>query len=143
VGHDGSPAASSGGSGSGGSGGSGSRGAGSGGRFGSSGSGGAQPGAVTSYAQLPATFTITSAGGLDPTAVSLPAVRAVKFSIISRDGRTHRVLLRLTTRARRLTVAGHGRATLLLQGMTPGRYVVDLDGLARGLVLIAGTQSAR
>lgn len=109
----------------------------------SGGRGGSGFGGSGSYAQLPATFTITAGGGLDPTAVSLPAVRAVKFSIVSRDGRTHHVLLRMTAGPRGLTVAGHHRATLVLRGVAPGRYVIDVDGLARGVVLVERTPAAR
>ena len=112
-------------------------------RGGGAGSGGSGRGGVSQpkYARLGATFTIMPGGLLDPTAVSLPSVRALKLAVVSRDGRRHQVQLRTATAPRVLTVAPHGRASVVI-GIGPGRYVVDVDGLARGLVLIGGSPAA-
>ncbi len=112
----------------------------SGGRGGSAGGAGIAP---AHYARLPATFTITSGGGLAPTAVSLPAVGSVTFTVISRDARAHHVALHMPSGMPGVTVVADGRATALLRGIKPGRYVVDVDGLARGLVLVGGTPGTR
>jgi hypothetical protein len=88
------------------------------------------------YSELPALFTITPGGGLDPTAVSLPTVRAVRLAVVSKDGRGHRIAVRMPLGLRGVTVAAHGRAAAVISGVRPGRYVVDVDGLARGVILV-------
>lgn len=113
---------------------------GSGGRGGTSGGAGLEP---AQFGRLSAAFTITSRGGLDPTAVSLPPVGSITLAVVSRDGRQHRVQLRMPSGLRGLTVPAHGRATAVLHAVKPGRYVVEVDGLARGLVLVGGTTVSR
>ncbi len=122
VGHDGSTTGSS------------------GGRGGTSGGAGLEP---AQFGRLSAAFTITSAGGLDPTAVSLPPVGSITLAVVSRNGRRHLVQLRMPSGLRGLTVPAHGRATAVLHAVKPGRYVVEVDGLARGLVLVGGTTVSR
>ena len=95
------------------------------------------------FGRLSAAFTITSGGGLDPTAVSLPPVGSITLAVVSRDGRQHLVQLRMPSGLRGLTVPAHGRATAVLHAVKPGRYVVEVDGLARGLVLVGGTTVSR
>lgn len=112
----------------------------SGGRGGTSGGAGLEP---AQFGRLSAAFTITSGGGLDPTAVSLPPVGSITLAVVSRDGRQHLVQLRMRSGLRGLTVPAHGRATAVLHAVKPGRYVVDVDGLARGLVLVGGTTVSR
>jgi hypothetical protein len=92
---------------------------------------------------LPATCTITSAGTLAPTAVALPAVGSVALSIRSDDAQVRHVVVRMPARSRALTVPAHGRVSAVLRGIRPGRYVVDVDGLARGLVLVGGAPGSR
>ena len=95
------------------------------------------------FGRLSAAFTITAGGGLDPTAVSLPPVGAITLAVVSRDGRQHLVQLRMPSGLRGLTVPAHGRATAVLHAVKPGRYAVEIDGLARGLVLVGGTTVSR
>jgi hypothetical protein len=86
---------------------------------------------------FPATFTISAGGNLNPTGVSSPAGAAIELVVSSDDGQQHHVLLRTPT-IQPLTVPAHSRASILIRSLRPGRYVVDLDGLARGLLLVGG-----
>jgi hypothetical protein len=40
--------------------------------------------------------------------------------------------------AHALAVPAHGRATVLLRGLGLGRYALDVDGVARGALVIGG-----
>jgi hypothetical protein len=86
---------------------------------------------------VPATFVIRSGGKLDPGSVSAPAFLALQLTVVSADGRSHRALLRTPT-PHSLTIPAHGRASLLVAGLRAGRYVLDIDGAPRGLVMIGG-----
>jgi hypothetical protein len=87
--------------------------------------------------RLPATFEIGSGGSLSPTSVSSPAFLAIQLTLISADRRQHRAVLE-TTVAHSLTVPPGGRASLLIAGLKAGRYVIQVDGAARGALLIGG-----
>jgi len=84
------------------------------------------------------TFTVRPGGFLNPTAISSPPVTSIELRLVSHDGHRRHVLLLLTTTPHALTVPAHGRASVLLTGLTPGRYVLDVDGVARGALLIGG-----
>lgn len=87
--------------------------------------------------RLPATYTIKTGGSLNPPVVTAPAQIPVQLTAVSGDGRSHRVLLR-TPVAQALAVPAHGRATVLLTGLKLGRYALDVDGVARGALVIGG-----
>jgi hypothetical protein len=58
-------------------------------------------------------------------------------TIASRDGRRHHVLIRTPT-AYPLTVPAGGRAVVSVSGQRAGRYAIDVDGAARGALMIGG-----
>ncbi len=87
--------------------------------------------------RLPATYTINAGGSLNPPVVTAPPQIPVQLTVVSADGRSHRVLLR-TPVAHALAVPAHGRATVLLTGLKLGRYALDVDGVARGALVIGG-----
>jgi hypothetical protein len=87
--------------------------------------------------RLPATFTVRPGGRLDPPTVSSPAFLAVEVTVISRDGRSHRVVVRVPS-PRTLSVPAGGRASVLIGGLRQGRYGIDLDGAPRGALEIGG-----
>lgn len=132
---------STGGSGSGGSGsgGSGSGGAGSGGSgSGGSGSGGSSTPGGSSNARLPATYVIGKGDNLNPPTVTAPSFIAVALTVVSGDGRAHRVVIR-TAPARTLNVPAGGHASVLLAGLADGRYVLEIDGgRSAGSLLVGG-----
>ena len=86
---------------------------------------------------MPATFVVRAGGRLSPGSVSAPAFLALQLTVVSADGRPHRALLRTPT-PHSLTVPAHGRASVLIPGQRAGRYVLDIDGHPRGLVMIGG-----
>ena len=57
--------------------------------------------------------------------------------MISGDGRSHRVLVRTPVQYV-LTVPAHGSGSILLTGVKAGRYPLDVDGTARGTLVIGG-----
>jgi cytoskeletal protein RodZ len=97
----------------------------------------ASGGAPPSDVRLPATFTILPGGSLSPATITAPAHVPVALTVISGDGRPHRVLLRTPTRYT-LTVPAHGRGSILLTGLKAGRYPLDVDGTASGTLVIGG-----
>jgi hypothetical protein len=58
--------------------------------------------------------------------------------VFSQDARRRRIMLRTTGSPQSLTVPAHGHASMLVPGLAPGRYVLDVDGLARGALLVGG-----
>jgi hypothetical protein len=86
---------------------------------------------------VPATFTIASGGGLSPSTVSAPAFLAVRLTVVSHDGQSHRVLVRTPT-PHQLMVPAHGHASVLIPGLRAGRYPLEIDGAARGALSIGG-----
>jgi hypothetical protein len=87
--------------------------------------------------RLPATFEIGPGGSLSPASVSSPAFVAIQLTLVSADRRQHRAVLE-TTAAHSLSVPPGGRASLLIAGLKAGRYVIQVDGAARGALLIGG-----
>jgi hypothetical protein len=69
--------------------------------------------------------------------MTLPAVPSIELRVVSRDGHSRKIVLRTTT-PQTLTVPAHGKASVLVTGLTPGRYVLDVDGLARGALFVGG-----
>ncbi len=91
----------------------------------------------SSNARVPATFIIAAGGRLSPPSVSAPAFLAVQLTIVSRDSRSHQVLLRTPTQ-HSLAVPAHGHASVLIPGLRAGHYPLELDGTARGALSIGG-----
>jgi hypothetical protein len=102
-----------------------------GGGSGSGGSGG------STDVRVPATFTIGSGGHLDPQTVSAPAFLAVRVTVSSADGKAHQVTVQ-TPVPRSLSVPAGGRASVRISGQRAGRYAINVDGRARGALLIGG-----
>lgn len=86
---------------------------------------------------MPATFTITAGGSLDPPTISVPAGFPVELTVVSGDGKAHRVVVR-TPVAQTLKVPAHGRASVRLTKLRPGGYTLEVDGAARGTLEIGG-----
>lgn len=86
--------------------------------------------------RVPAAFVVRD-GALDPRTITVPPFLAVELSVLSADGRSHRLMLRAPT-ARPLTVAAGERAAAQVAGLRAGRYVVELDGRAAGAVVAGG-----
>ena len=74
---------------------------------------------------------------ISPPTVNAPALLAVLLTVTSGDGQSHRVALR-TPSPHSLSVPAHGRASVLLAGLHPGRYELLVDGVARGAQVIGG-----
>jgi hypothetical protein len=84
--------------------------------------------------RLPAVFTIAPGGKLTPASVSAPAGVLIGLTVISGDGRAHRV----TVGVMALAVPAGGRAYAALQGLHTGRYPVLVDGVRRGTLIVGG-----
>lgn len=98
-------------------------------------SGGASPVPPQAHAEIPALFTVTAGGALVPPTVSAPASLPVRLTVVSRDGRAHTAVLRSPV-ARTLHVPAGGRASVLITGLRPGTYALQLDGSTRGSLVI-------
>jgi hypothetical protein len=85
--------------------------------------------------RLPATFTIGAGGALTPPTISAPPSVAVQLTVVSGDGKQHRV----TLASRSLTIPAGGRASALVTGLKSGQYPVTVDGTRRG-TLVMGAQ---
>lgn len=85
--------------------------------------------------RVPATFTLRG-GGLTPREVSIPPFLAVQVSVAAADGRAHTVTI-AAERSYRLAVPAGKRASILLPGQAPGRYVVR-SGRARAVLAVGG-----
>jgi hypothetical protein len=62
----------------------------------------------------------------------------VLLTVVSGDGRSHRAVLR-TPVPHELMVPAHSRASILLTGLKNGRYPLDIDGAAKGALVVGGT----
>jgi hypothetical protein len=93
--------------------------------------------AGASGARLPATFQIEAGDRLSPPTVYSPAGVPIELTMISGDGHRHRVVVR-TRAAHVLVVPAHGRSSVLLGGLKSGRYVLRVDGVARGALEVGG-----
>jgi hypothetical protein len=87
--------------------------------------------------RIPATFTIRSGGHLDPQTVSAPAFLAVRVTVSSADGKAHQVIVH-TPVPRSLSVPAGERASVRISVQRAGRYAINVDGRARGALLIGG-----
>jgi hypothetical protein len=98
------------------------------------------PPPVQAHAEIPAIFTVLPSGSLSPTTVSVPARLAIELTVVSHDGHRHVAVLRsrsahgLTVHG--LTVPAGGRASVLVSGLRPGRYALELDGANRGALVV-------
>jgi hypothetical protein len=88
--------------------------------------------------RIPATFIITAGGRLSPPQIAIPAHLGVLVTVVAKDGRSHRVVVR-TPSARTLSVPAGGHASTLIASLPVGRYRIELDGAVAGL-LITGAQ---
>lgn len=84
--------------------------------------------------RLPAAFTIGFGGKLTPPSVTAPAGVQIGLTLISGDGRPHRV----TIGRKALVVPVGGRTYAVLQGLKTGRHPVVVDGAARGGLVVGG-----
>jgi hypothetical protein len=84
--------------------------------------------------RLPATFTIEAGGKLSPPSVTAPAGVTVDLTVISGDGKSHRV----SHAGETLTIPARGRASAALVGLQRGRYVLSVDGAPRGFLIVGG-----
>jgi hypothetical protein len=86
--------------------------------------------------RIPAAFVVRD-GALDPRMITVPPFLAVELSVLSADGRSHRLVLRAPS-ARTLAVGAGERAAAQVPGLRAGRYVVELDGHAAGALVAGG-----
>jgi hypothetical protein len=84
--------------------------------------------------RLPASFTIGAGGKLTPPSVTAPKGVLIGLTLISGDGRAHHV----TVGARAIAVPAGGRSYTALQGLSPGRHPVIVDGSVRGTLVVGG-----
>jgi hypothetical protein len=91
----------------------------------------AKPSAV----RLPATYVIRPGGMLSPPLVSAPASVTIALTVVSTDGRAHRVRLR-SPGSPVLTVPAGGRASALISAPKAGSYPMYVDGVRRGALVI-------
>jgi hypothetical protein len=89
-------------------------------------------------ALVPATFKIRPGGRLSPPTVFAVVAFPVRITVISGDGRAHRVLLGTPTR-HTLSVPAGGRASVTVPGLRTGRYRISVDGVARGALVVGFT----
>ena len=90
--------------------------------------------------RVPAVFIFTRAGRVDPPTVTIPALVPVQLTLVSRDGRSHTLVLRGRGRAYALRVPAGGRASERIPGLPAGRYPLSAAGGGPGAALIAGGQ---
>jgi hypothetical protein len=98
-------------------------------------SGGAAPSPPAAHANVPALFTVIAGGALRPPTISVPAAVPVELTVVSGDGHAHTAVLR-SPAPRTLKVPAGGRASVLITGLRPGTYTLELDGANRGSLVI-------
>lgn len=86
--------------------------------------------------RVPATFRLAGAR-VTPASVAVPSFLRVEVALTATDGAAHR--LRVDGRTLRLA-AGARRATLLLDGLKPGRYPVTVDGRPGAAAIVSGAE---
>jgi hypothetical protein len=84
---------------------------------------------------VPAIFTVISSGSLRPATVSVPRSVPIDLTVVSRDGRSHTAVLRSPS-PRSLKIGAGGRVSVLISGLRPGRYPLELDGNYRGTLVV-------
>jgi hypothetical protein len=87
--------------------------------------------------RTPAVFTIKG-GKLVPPGVTVPPFIAIQVTVVSGDGRAHKVLFATPPSLHTLAVGPNGRATLRLSGMRAGTYGITLDGRVAGGLVVGG-----
>jgi hypothetical protein len=80
-------------------------------------------------------LTVRPGGALNPASVASASVGPIELRIVSDDAHQRRIVLRAST-PQTLTVPAHGHASMLVTGLGPGRYVLEVDGRARAALLI-------
>jgi hypothetical protein len=85
-------------------------------------------------ARIPARFEVLAGGRLNPPQISIPAEIPVQVTVVSKDGRSHRVVV-MTSPVRPLSVPAGGQSSVLITGLKAGRYPIKLDGTAAGLLV--------
>jgi hypothetical protein len=102
----------------------------------SAGSGHTTPAGGATNVHVRASFTILP-GGLRPPVLTVPAFVAVGLTILSGDGRSHRIVIQ-TPAPHSVNLPAGGRVTIPLPGTGAGRYAVKIDGRAAGSLLVGG-----
>ncbi|MDQ6842062.1 MAG: hypothetical protein M3025_06540, partial [Actinomycetota bacterium] len=74
-------------------------------------------------------------GQLSPPAISAPSSVDILLTVVSGDGRGHRVTLNSPS-GRALAVPAGGRASKLIRTLKRGSYAIDVDGVARGQLVV-------
>ena len=87
---------------------------------------------------VPATFVVGPGGALSPSTVSAVASVPVELTVISGDGRAHKVILTSPT-PHSLSVPAGRRASVLVTGLASGRYPISIDGIVKGALVIGFT----
>lgn len=87
--------------------------------------------------RIVAQFTIHPGGTITPRTITVPAHIPVVLTLVSRDRRSHRVLLRAPG-AQPLTVPARGQASRRYNRLGIGQYALDVDGARRATLDIGG-----
>jgi hypothetical protein len=69
--------------------------------------------------------------------ITAPPHIPVELTVVSHDARPHQVVLRSPV-AHALRVPPHDSDAVLIIGLKPGRYALEVDGVARGALVIGG-----
>ncbi len=82
---------------------------------------------------MPVTFTVGAGGKVTPPTVSVPAALPVQLTVVSADGKPHRVLIHGSF----LIVPAGGRRTVLVPALRKGRYPLTVDEVTQ-VTIVAG-----
>jgi hypothetical protein len=94
-------------------------------------------GSAGGSAWIRAQFTIRRGGAVGPRQITVPAHIPVVLSVLSHDGRPHRVLLRAPG-AKPFTVPAHGQASSRFNHLAAGTYALVIDGAKKATLDIGG-----
>jgi hypothetical protein len=100
-------------------------------------SGGTENGGGEQSVRVPAAFVVGASRHLTPPTITVPPFLAVELSLRSRDGTSHRLVVRTPT-PHELSVAAGGHAAIRIPGLRAGRYPVLLDGRRAGALVAGG-----
>lgn len=84
---------------------------------------------------IAATYSIGAGDNVSPQTVAVPSGVAVDLTVVSRDGKPHRVLVR-TAPAHALQLPAGGRVSLLLTGLPDGSYVLLVDSRTTAILQV-------
>jgi hypothetical protein len=98
--------------------------------------GGGSAGGGEQAVRVPASFTVVG-GGLTPPTITVPPFLAVEISLLSSDGKPHRLTVR-TPMPQTLSVGAGERTAVRIAGLRAGRYPVVLDGRHAGALVAGG-----